>query len=335
MEGDYHPTHIFFYNHYGGYGYGYPYGGYGYGGGNGYAGNQNAPQQQQPAPHTPVFVADDDLLVMDNGDILVTLTPTAYLVVADGHMELMGASKTPLLTLALDPDFATSVQQELDGRQKNALAEAKLRRDWLSWVNWTAAILPSTKGDQLEVKNLETLDTTLMNAKKSVGNPALGEYQKPEDATLLFQSCFLYDSSIQFRLADGTFATWDGTKLSDPKGKTIAQTPPELKEVFKAILAKLAVDLKADVKSNADDRAQIEAYEASLQSDKSTYQSLMINGADYPVDYGDDEISASQAVAQTDRDITQNAQDRADNIREANQLTADTRRIEGADQWFK
>ena len=333
MEGDFHPTHIYFYNHYGGYGYGYNGYGYGYPANQGYP--ANAPQQQQPAPHTPVFVADDDVLVMDNGDVLVTLTPTAYLVIADGHMELMGASKAPLITLALDPEFASSIQQELDGRQQNARAEAKLRRDWLSWVNWTAAILPGTKADQREAENLETLQATLSKAKKGIGNPALAAYQKPENATLLFQGCYLYDSSVQFRLADGSIVSWDGTKLTDPAGKTITQTPPELKEVFKSILSKLAVDIKADVKSNTDDRAQIESYEASLQSDKSSYQSLMANGADYSVDYGTDEISASLAVSLTDRDIAQNALDRADNIKEANQLTADTRRIEAASQWFK
>jgi hypothetical protein len=336
MDGDMFPTHVFYYNHYGGYGYGYA--GYGYNGyGYGYGQNSgSSPAQPPPAPHTPVFAADDDMLVMDNGDIVVTLTPTAYLFVDGGHLELMGASKTPLLSLALDADFAASIQQEIDARQQNAHSEAKLRRDWLSWVNWTAAILPATKADQLEARNLEALEATLVTSKKALASSGVAAYQKPDNATLVFQSCFLYDTSIQFRLADGSFATWDGSTLKDLHGKSLGQTPPELRELFKSVLAKLATDLAADEKANAADRVQIEQYETQLQGWKSEYQSYVSgSGADYSVDYGTDEIPASQAVAQTDQEITQNAQDRADNAREATQVQTDKRRIAAAMQWFK
>ena len=339
MEGDVFPSHVFYYNSYGGYG---GYGGYGYGYGYGTPyGNGNAANQQQPppsaaAPHTPVFAADDDLLVMDNGDLVITLTQNAYLVINGGRLELVGPSKKPLLSLALDADFAAAVQRELDGRRDNARSDAKLRRDWLSWVNWTAAILPSTKADQLEVGNLDKLEATLLMAKRRLGGTAVGGYQKPDNATLLFQSCFLYDSSIQFRLADGTLATWDGAKLTDPHGKTLTQTSPELKDVFKSILAKVATDLRADERSNAADLAQINVDEINLRNDEQSYRNLQSSwGPDYAVDYGTDEISASLALAYTERDLTQNAQDRADNAKEANQIQADTKRIASASQWFK
>ena len=335
MDGDVFPTHVFYYSHYGGYGYGYGGYGYGYGGNPGYVPGHSGVQPPAPPAHTPVFAADDDLLVMDNGDLVITLTSTAYLLVDGGHLELMGNSKTPLLSLALDSDFATSIQKELEGRYQNAQAEVKLRRDWLSWVNWTAAILPSTKADQLEVANLEALEATLLKSRSGLegGVPA---YARPQNATLLFQSCFLYDSSVQFRLSDGTLATWDGAKLLDPNGKPMANTPPELKEVFKAMLAKLTIDLQADEKANTAEKIQIDQDETTFQIDMASYQSLQNGyGPDYTVDYGTDEISASQAISLVNQDITQNAQDREENRVETEQTQADLRRIQSASQWFK
>ncbi len=58
-------------------------------------------------------------------------------------------------------------------------------------------------------------------------------------------------------------------------------------------------------------------------------------GGDDTVDYGTDEMSASQAYNLTQRDLTQSAADRAANVAELNQINIDIKRVDSAQSWLK
>ena len=107
---------------------------YYYGGTRGYFGHQqNAPASGPQVEHRPLFAADDDLLVMDNGDIIVTLSDQAYLLIANSKVVLRSRqSEEPLLALYADPAFFESVTGRLRDRQAAAQQAISVRKDWLS-----------------------------------------------------------------------------------------------------------------------------------------------------------------------------------------------------------
>jgi spermidine synthase len=288
-----------------------------------------------PESHQTLFVADDDMLVLDNGDVVITLSDSAYLLVTGGTVALMSAkTPDPLVALYPDPDFFQRLRAQLQGQKEGAQREAAARRDWLSWVGWTGPLFASVATEQTELRNLNDLSRRLDLASGRLGTPKSGRSPSKlsPDAFELFFGCFLLpDNRITLCDAEGYWLTTDGRTLdSDKPGAPSRPCPPELVAALKSVLPKLQKEFAADIASDDNDLRQLASDQASLQSDLSQYQSLYAaNGyqSDYEVDYGTDEIPVSDAISRTQNDLQQNAQDTAQAHADRDKLAAAIQRL--------
>lgn len=300
--------HGYYVGYYGG------YGGYGYGGG-GYGGNgqSGATPDKNPQTHNAAFVADEDLLVMENGDVIVTLSDTAYLLINDGKMSLFHQKlPDPLLPLSPPPELIRNIIESLNEQTIAVQDEIELRKDWLSWVSWTSALLPTVRADKEELANLEALVKRLETAKQRIGKipepPAASLRPVPTGAIELFASTYLLpDGRYAIRRPDGLFFYTDGKSLSSEKpGEKASTPPPELLDALKSVNTKLIKELDADLKKDDGYLAELVTEYNALQKDMAEYQNYRsANGGSYEVDYGTDTMSADEAITKMEADIAQ------------------------------
>jgi spermidine synthase len=306
-------SRTYFYYHSSYYDGGY-YGGGGYGGGAyGGGGYGNGPQNQQsngnPDTHQALFVADDDLLVMDNGDVVITLSDDGFLLVQGDHLALMSqASTKPITELYLQPTLLEAVRQQILDQQATARGEIGTRRDWLSWVGWTESLFPQVRQDQVELTNLRTLDRKLSSCLNNLGQAKPGDpLDVPSDRVEMFVGGYLApDLSIELYDPSGKKTSYNPSRLSKEN--------PALAKVIRSVLTKMSSELQADVKSNDHDLQQLDQDEASTNRDLAEYNQIYAsNGYDpsYTVDYGTDEIYVTDAIARTNQDLADIAQQRA------------------------
>ncbi len=305
------------------YGYSYRprifiYGGYshtyyvGHGGPRGSGGHIH----EQRDEHKTLFVADDDLMVLDNGDVVITISDTAYLLANGGKLELYSVnSLDPLLPVYAEPTLFNTIAQEITGQQVAVRSEVSTRRDWLSWVGWTSALFPAVREDWTEIRNLEDLDRKLGQAVVSARQPqALTPTIAPAGSVELFVGAYLLPAgAVALHGPNDDWLYTDGKQLWSGTGiekKNARPCPPELAAVFKSSLTKLQKELGADILSLDNDLRQLQTDRASLNKDLQDYNTLSSSyGSSYEVDYGTDSMSASQAISKTEGDITQNQQD--------------------------
>ena len=277
---------------------------------------QQQQQQQQPAEaHKALFVADDDLMILDNGDAVVTLSDQAYLLAAEGRLTLFShASKEPLLALYPEPNLFERIASEVQNQRAVVRREIAGRQDWLAWVGWTSALFPVVAEDRKETENLVDLGRRLEAAATRLGKPNAPANIPgvSADAVELFVGCFvLAGNRIAFREPSGKWATTDGTSLWNASGVG-RPCPPPLKAALRSIMANLLRSLNADYTSFSNDLNTLASDRASLDRDLAEYRSIYAaNGyqSSYQVDYGTESITVSDAISRTERDLQQNAQD--------------------------
>ena len=98
----------------------------GYNNGGNYASNTS--QSGRREEHKAFFVADDDMLVLDNGDVVITLSDTAYLLVSGGTVSLMSnKSADALLNLYSDPALFNNIITQLQDQQASVGAALTCR----------------------------------------------------------------------------------------------------------------------------------------------------------------------------------------------------------------
>ncbi len=306
MEGVSYSSRSFYYWNRGSY-YSYPYNGNN-------IGNNGTNAAAKAETHPSVFVASKEMLVLDNGDIVITLSDTAYLLVRKGTVALMADKHPePLMMLYPDPTLFENIRQQLEGQGNGVEAAITTRQDWLSWVGWTSALLPAVGEDRKELTNLQDLDRRLHLAYDNLGDPPTGSGATPAptaDEVELFIGCRLVaDDTIALCTEKGVWVSTDGATIN-AAGVLSRPCPPALKAALYSVLAKLNTESAADLKSYQDDLTVQATDLQSYQSDLAEYQSLQSqNGSDYEVDYGTDSISASDAIRRTQNNIDQNAQD--------------------------
>jgi spermidine synthase len=288
---------------YHGYGGGY-YHGY-YGGGVGHRPPANTPPPQQ---HQAAFVADEDMLVMDNGDVIITLSDKAYLLVNNGTVALFHQKlPDPLLPLAADPVLFQSIREQLQEQKAMAEGEIRLREEWLSWVSWSSALFPTVRADKAEVRELRDLMKRLDLAMQRLGQPrTLNGAALPTGAVELFVGGFLTpDRQVQFRQPDGSWLYTDGKQVwsaATPTKRTNA--PAELGDALQSILTKLEKELNADLQADSSYLRELVTGMQSLQRDKVEYTNIAARwGYSDTVDYGTEEISCQEALNRTDDEI--------------------------------
>lgn len=295
-----------------GYGGGYYRGG-GYGGRrtNPALGHPSAPQKEET--HQAVFVADDDMLVMDNGDVIVTLSDSAYLLAAGGNLTLMGKSSgSPLMRIYPDPRLFDTIKKDLKAQQAVVAKEIGARRDWLSWVGWTSALSSVIREDKTELANLVDLSKRLEAAAIRVGAPAPGSYGEvhPADAVELFAGGLLMpDGTVALRQPDGNWTETDSDHLwSRSSPEKLRTCPPALAAALRSVMAKLHKEFLADGKSGEQDMQILSNDRASLANDQVEYSRIQAeNGGDpsTEVDYGTDTMTVAEALRRTNADLAQ------------------------------
>ena len=299
--------------------YGYHYsprmyfydGGYGggYGGGGSRRSSANVQQLYQPQAHKPLFVLDDDLLAMENGDFVIPLSENVFLVVARGNVNLMDSQGgKPLLPIFAEPKLFDEIRKEVAAQGTQIDAEVNSRRDWLSWAGWTSTMFSSVRADTEEFSNLQDLQRRLNGAIKNLGySSESASIPVPEDAVELFVGChILSDNRLAFYGPGGSASYCDGTTFVSPGG---AKSPisPALKSAIAAVLRKMVTETQKDIASDKSERNSLHAEANATQMDLSEYQSIQaMNGMDptYQVDYGTDSVPVSQAIQMTMNDLS-------------------------------
>ncbi|HLJ54261.1 MAG TPA: hypothetical protein VKT77_04425 [Chthonomonadaceae bacterium] len=297
------------------------------------AGIPSGPQEE----HKALFAADDDMLVMDNGDVIVTLSDKAYLLVTGGKVVLRSKdSPDPLLDLYPDPVFFDGIIAQLRDRQAAIAQAVSVRRDWLSWVGWTGAMLPAIAQDKLELKNMTDLGERIDAAIVRLGSPPAKATPmpalKPNEVELFIDARLRADGSVGIRQADDTWIVTDGATMTpETGGKAAVACPPALTAALRSVLAKLKKEMAADIAQSEHDLSQYQRDLTSLNSDLATYNNLyQRNGANYEVDYGSEEIDVDVAMSKTRADIAQTKQDTATEQQNHDKLVADRARLDQA-----
>ncbi len=328
--------------------YGFPYRTrtfYYYGGGyHHYYGVHTAgPRPTRPEQHKAVFVADEDTIVLDNGDVIVTLSDTAYLLVSGGSVTFMSnQAPDPLIPLYPEPRLFDDLTAELHGEKEYVRQEMVPRVDWLSWVGWTSALFPEVADDKAELRNMQDLDRRLDLAIARVGaahpKPEAPVALGPDEVELFVGGILQPDYTIALHRPDDGWLVTDGRSMW-PRGAETQKKPcpPLLSAALKSVLAKLSKEFVADIASDNNDLSQLATDRNNLNSDLSQYQSLYAsNGYDpnYSVDYGDEEISVSSAISRTQGDLAQNDADTRSTIADRDKTTRSLHLLDTAIQRF-
>ena len=292
--------------HYYPHSYGY-YGGYGYGGGYGNRGASNLGGHRAPIEHNPLFVLDDDLMLMDNGDVIVTLSPQAFLLITEGTASLVNSKTgTPLVPIYAEPKLFESIQQEIQYQTVSLEAEIKKRKDWLSWVGWTDTIFDTVRGDELELKNMQDMRRKVAAATQHFKpSPEKNSLNLPTGAAELFVGCHLLeDKRIELYGPGGAVSYLDGTNVTSADGKKTPITP-EVYATIGSVIKKLIDEDEKDLVSYTKELADADKEIASINNDYIQYEQLATQyGYDSDVDYGTDTVSAQQAIQLTQKDLT-------------------------------
>jgi spermidine synthase len=292
-----------------------------------------------PERRQAIFAADDDMMVLDNGDVVITLSDRAYLLVVNGTLSLMSTEiPDPLIPLYPDPNLFKAIAEQIADQKVSAEQAVSERRDWLSWVGWTSALFSTVADDKLEARHLEDLDRRLTAASGQVGKPFEGAVPvvAPANYVELFVGCFLTeDGRIRIRGRD-TWYTTDGKRLwreEKEVNKEVGPAPAELTAVLKSVLEKLRKELAADIASHTNDLTLIANDRSQIERDLAEYQSIFAqNGYDpyYEVDYGTDSIGVSDAISRTQNDLAENQRDHDETVADHAKSTADVARIDAA-----
>jgi spermidine synthase len=280
---------------------------------------KHAPQPKEEQ-HQSAFVVAKDLLVMDNGDIVVKLTDRAYLLVLEGHVSLMSnESQEPVVPLYPDPRLISAISDELNHQKSSLQHEVDVRSDWLTWVGWTESFIPAIKNDETEFKNLKHLSHSLETAIKRLGKTPTGAFK--EEATSfgdveLFAGCVLNaDSTVRFHLENGHWLILNRDKVHVDSMSLTTQAPTGLGRVLPGIISRRAIETASDLKALDRQLRDLENDRASLVNDRKDYDSIYSQSGydgNYEVDYGTEEISVSEAIKRTVNDLDNNQKDMLD-----------------------
>ncbi len=302
----YHYTpRVYIYNDYSGYG-----GGGGYSGAGGSRGTQptNGHQPHQTMGHKPLFVLDDDLVAMDNGDFVVSLSENAILVVSQGAVNLVDVKTGKnLVPVFAEPKLFSEIRAEVSSQAGDLDHEVAVRRDWLSWAGWTSEFFGTVKADNAEYLNLQDLKRRLGGAVKKLGTSSESNVINLEDGAIeLFVGChILSDNRIALYGPGGKVSTSDGTSMVLPSGHKIS-IDPDLKAALVSVMKKMIKESDQDIASDQTDLQSLQAEQSSTENDLREYQNIQVQNSydpGYEVDYGTDSIPVEQAIQQTQADL--------------------------------
>jgi spermidine synthase len=278
-------------------------------------GTANGRHPLNPPPTRDVkalFIADEDMMVLENGDVVITLSEEGYLLLRQGRVFLMSQKEpAPLLEMFADTEIFQSANDQLRNQSLSAQDEQKVREDWLGWVSWTSAMFPTVAADKQEVQNLADLRNRIDKAINGLGKPKPSSpVTLPPGAIELFAGCYLLsDQTVILRRADGNWVyTRDAKTWWDDKSQgSPTPCPPALQKLLQSIVTKVTKETTADIQQNEKYLSELAQERTSLESDLRDYQNLANSyGYTYEVDYGTDSMAAEKALELTQRDLSAN-----------------------------
>ena len=293
------------------------------------AGNINPQQNGQKEQHKVLFVADDDMLVLDNGDVVLTLSNDAYLLLSGGDLLLMSSNSIdPLLTMYPDPNLFKTIRTQINAQILSATQQSQMRRDWLDWVGWTSALFPIVQSDRNEMRNLNDLivKLNLAQSRLQMPSPLAVSAVEPVGSVELFAGAYLLpDGNVALRTPKRWIYTAGKTIID---GKTIKPCPKEISSLLLGVMKKLQKEFDADLKEEQINIMDLQQENVSLKKDMNEYQSLAFsNGYSYEVDYGTSTVSASRAIELTTTDLLRNEADMITAVTEKKKTLEEQQRL--------
>lgn len=264
-----------------------------------------------PKETKALFVADDDLMVLENGDVVVTLSDDGYLLLKKGRAYLMSQKQpAPLMEMLADSELFLRVSQQLQEQSASAHYEREAHGSWLGWASWTRSLFPTVQGDIKESQNLQDLEARLVNALQRVGKPPPTKPVPLEPGTIeLFSGAFLLPNrTVALRKANGEWQYTDGKMWwTDKTSDKHEPCPALLQGLLRGIATKLMMEIDADIKADQNYLMELSQEHASLVRDLMEYTYFSNNlDSSYEVDYGTDQMSADQAISRTQQEIAVN-----------------------------
>ncbi len=255
-----------------------------------------------------LFVADEDLMVLDNGDVVVTLSDTGYLLLKQGHVYLMHQKQTtPIMEMYADSELFLRVSNQLKGQAVAVRNEREAHENWLGWTSWTSNLFPTVAADKREYQNLLDLEARLAKTLQTLGSPPESKPIPLEPGTIeLFTGTFLLPNGlIALRNGNGTWIYTDGKQWYPEKEQSGQQPcPPPLSSMLKEVIAKLTKEIEADIQADKKYLQDLAQERASMDVDLIQYNQLGHTlGMAYTVDYGTEEIPAYSAISRTQQEI--------------------------------
>ena len=326
IYGTYEPARVYSYCG-SGYGHVHPY--TSVGGGN--------PNMAPPEKHEALFLASEDMSVLDNGDVVINVSDNAFLLLTNGTVALMSQdSPNPVISLYPDPSLFANGRDQIARQQDSVQNAIVARREWLSWVGWTSWFMPAVAGDMQELRNLQDLSSKLDVAMQRLGNPPAGVIPTdlhPDDLELFIDARLTASGAIQMRDASGAWMTFDAGQISGGSINGVRQAPPQLQKVVRSALLQMRKDTSGGIASDQNDLQLLANDSRSLYRDLNDYSNLQsMNYGDpyYQVDYGTEEISVIEALRRTNRDIRQNEADTNATMKDIDRLNLHLNRIDAA-----
>jgi spermidine synthase len=276
-----------------------------------YSSNIGAPNPPPQDEHQAVFAANSDMVVLENGDIVVNLSQTTYLLVSGGHVALMTkGSDAPLALVYHDPNLRNSLLSDISAQKQALSLEINTRKEWLSWVDWTGALIQSVRNDETEYENLiktmRRLDDALNNLDSLQSSTALPPIPQRSGIVDLFAGGRLGTNGVlSIRTEANQWLNTDGSRMWLNNSENATQIPALFKGALASIITKRITENNADIADDANGIRELNSELASLKSDLAQYQNIYYQNNDpsYEVDYGTDEIGVSDAINRTQADI--------------------------------
>ncbi|KPL88876.1 spermine/spermidine synthase domain-containing protein [Herpetosiphon geysericola] len=281
--------------------------------------NRNQRPSEDPNEGDALYRLTPETDILANGEVVISLTDQAYLLLADQVMTVVDAEDgLPIVFLQRDEALVWRTHRELDRQRRGLDGSVKAKQDWIDWVSW-AGFVPWRNDDQAELNNIVQTRGTLDQAIKSLGSipanqpairvaPTAGGFQ-------LFSSVWMNAEGTLAILEqpDGSKAYLNKTGWFSDSGLTQPLSEPYPEEfrtkVLIPFLTKQTTEYAAIKQRIEADLTSVKSDLSLLNSDKTEYTSIQSSyGPSDIVEYGTTEIRVDEALRRTNDDIARTEQ---------------------------
>jgi spermidine synthase len=292
----------------------YYYSGYGH---SYYVGSDRPAQQSQPAQSNEgqsFYRLTSEADVLDNGQVAISLTEGAYLLLGDKTTTVVDQnSGEPLLYLKRDPALIYRICSEIVRQQNGLSLSAEAKKNWMRWVNWID-FAPWRGDDVKEIENIQQMSGRLATALTMLGDRPQTDPQPPAppiaNSPELFTGVWTQPAGdyLILQLPDALAYMDETGWYSDPaRTQRIADPYPQgFKEMMAKYLAEQVKNADAEKARLTQERTDLLADKSLLEQDKIEYDAIAKTATDgnMSVEYGSSEIPLREALNRTNADLS-------------------------------